>query len=123
MHQLTDLAANRRDHARVAVAEARHANTAQKVEVLVALDVPQVRALAAHELDREARVGAHHARALELLELGQGHGAASILVPIPASVKSSRSSECAIRPSRIWAALTPAWMASTQASSLGRMPP
>ena len=37
--------------------------------------VPQARALAAHELDRQARVGADHARALELLELGQAHDA------------------------------------------------
>ena len=52
------------DHARMAVPEARHPDAAQEVEVLVALGVPQARALAADELDRQARIGADHARAL-----------------------------------------------------------
>ena len=69
MHQAPGLLAHRLDHARVAVAELRHRDAGQEVEVLVALVVPQPRALAAHELDRVARVGAHHGVALERLQL------------------------------------------------------
>ena len=51
VHQPPDLLAHGLDDARVAVAEVRHRDAAQEVEVLVALGVPQARALAAHELD------------------------------------------------------------------------
>src|SRR6185437_2707140 len=104
-------------HARVTVAEVRHRDAAEEVEVLVALLVPQPRTLAAHELDRLARVGGDHARALELLQVGQAHVVASIIVPMPSSVNSSSSSEWGTRPSRMCAALTPASIASTQAAS------
>ena len=52
MHQPADLLADRPHHARVAVAEAGDRDAAQEVEVLVAVGVPQQRALAAHELHR-----------------------------------------------------------------------
>src|ERR1700739_1702000 len=107
----------------MAVAEARDRDPAEEVEILVAVDVPQPRPLAAHELDRHPRVGADHALTLELLQFRESHGEASIIVPIPAWVKTSSSSECAIRPSRMCAALTPASIASRQAASFGRMPP
>src|ERR1700689_224618 len=53
----------------MAVAEAGHGDAAEEVEVLLALGVPQARALAAHELDGEARVGAREARGPDLLEV------------------------------------------------------
>ncbi len=97
--QRTRLLGDRGDDLGVAVAEARDRDAAEEVEVLVALRVPQARALAAYELDGLARVGGDHARALELLQLGEAHAETSIFVPTPASVNSSSSSECAIRPS------------------------
>src|SRR6185437_1273301 len=101
---------------------------AQEVEVLVALLVPQQRAVSSHELDRQARVGADHALGLDALQLGERHASSAsapsvILVPMPASVNSSSSSECGVRPSRMCAAETPASIAWRHASSFGRMPP
>ena len=52
------LLADRLDQRRVAVADLHHRDAGQEVEVLVALGVPEPRALAAHELDGLARVGA-----------------------------------------------------------------
>ena len=69
MHQPAGLLADRLDDARVAVAELRDGDAGEEVEVLVALVVPEARALAAHELDRVARVGRHERVALERLEL------------------------------------------------------
>ena len=69
VHQPPGLVAHRLHHARVAVAELRHRDAREEVEVLVALVVPEPRALAAHELDGVARVGVHERVALELLEL------------------------------------------------------
>src|SRR5437763_840908 len=81
------------------------------------------RVLARHhaETGHEPRVRRHHVVALERLELGQRHG--KILVPIPASVNSSSSSECGSRPSMMCAAVTPPSTACAQAASLGRIPP
>ena len=45
------------------------------------------------------------------------------LVPTPASVNSSSSSECGWRPSMMCANETPPWIASMQACSFGRIPP
>jgi hypothetical protein len=50
------------------MAELRHGDAGEEVEVLVALVVPQPRALAAHELDRVARIGVHERVALECLQ-------------------------------------------------------
>src|SRR5204863_9149371 len=94
-----------------------------EVQVLVALVVPQARALAADELDAETRVGGDLMVALEQLEAGESHAAGLILVPMPASVKSSSSSECGTRPSTMCAKVTPPWIASRHARSFGRMPP
>jgi hypothetical protein len=69
VHQASDLLAHGLNDPRVAVTEARHRDAAQEVEVLVALAIPHARALAAHKLDRKARVAGDHARALELLQL------------------------------------------------------
>src|SRR3977135_1927124 len=96
-------------------------DAAEEVEVLPALRVPEQRALAAHELDRRALVGAHQVALLQGLQIGQVHGVT--IVPMPASVKSSSSSECGLRPSMMWADWAPPRIASTQAPSLGRMPP
>src|SRR4029453_10032870 len=79
-------------------------------------------ALAPHELHGHARVGLHHPASLELLQLGERLHAV-ILVPMPASVKSSSSKVCGRRPSTMCAASTPPAIASTQAASLGRIPP
>src|ERR1039458_86648 len=123
VHQPLGLLAHRRHHARVTVTDVRDRDAAEEIEVLVAVLVPQMWALPANELHGEARVRSDHTRTLELLQLSQAHVAASILVPIPASVNSSKSNECGVRPSRMCAALTPWWIASRQACNLGRIPP
>ena len=123
MDQPARLLAHRRDHARMAVAEVRDRDPAEEVEVLVALGVPQARALAAHELDGQARVGGVRCSRSSSLQLGERSRAASIFVPMPSSVNSSSNSECGTRPSTMCAAPTPPWIASTQAASFGRMPP
>src|ERR1700722_5703438 len=53
VHQAADLLAHGRDNARMTVAEAGHGDAAEEVEVLIPILVPQMRSLAAHELDRE----------------------------------------------------------------------
>ncbi len=103
MDEALGLLADRRDDGRVAVPEAVDGQAGLEVEVLVALVVPQARALAADELDPETRVGGDLMVALEQLEAGEGHTAGLILVPMPASVKSSSSSECGTRPSTMCA--------------------
>src|SRR5439155_186451 len=116
-----DLLGHGANHIGMAVPDAGDGDPAQEVQVLVALVVPQPRALPPHELHGRARVRGHHELALERLELGKGH--ARILVPMPASVNSSSSSEWGTRPSMMWALVTPPSSAVTHASSLGRMPP
>ena len=44
-------------------------------------------------------------------------------VPIPWSVKNSRSKACGMRPSRIWTRFTPFSTAFVQPESFGSMPP
>ena len=69
VHQPAGLLAHRVDHRRVAVAELRDRDAREEVEVLVALVVPQARALAPHELDGIPGVGGHERVALERLKL------------------------------------------------------
>src|SRR4051794_14439579 len=101
--------------------ELHHRDPCEEVEVLVALGIPQPRALAAHELDGQPGVGAHHEVALERLEVGERHG--TTFVPMPSSVNSSSSTECGSRPSTMCAAPTPFSTACRQDASFGRMPP
>ena len=68
MHQPARLLAHRLDHRRVAVADRANRDAGEEVEVLVAVGVEQPAALAAHELDRVARVRADHVIALQSLE-------------------------------------------------------
>ncbi len=70
MHEAARLLSHRLHHGRVAVAQLDHRDSGEKIEVLVALGIPQARALPAHELDRVAQVGAHHRARLQLLKLG-----------------------------------------------------
>ena len=121
VHQAAGLLAHGLDHGGVAVADRADRDPGEEVEVLLALGVPEQGALAADELDRRAPVGPHQVALLEGLEVGEVHGVT--IVPMPASVKSSSSSECGLRPSMMWADWAPPRIASTQAPSLGRMPP
>src|SRR4051794_9234499 len=118
--ELARLRADRLDDARVAVADTRHGDAREEVEVLVAVGVPESRTLAAGEAHRVARVRRH-----EVVGHGArvGHAAALILVPSPAFVNSSRSRACWTRPSMMWAWFTPPWIALRHAWSFGRIPP
>ena len=92
---------------RVAVPDVEHRDPGEEVEVLVAVGVPQPHAAAAHELDRVADVGADRvARARAPGAPRQTHArrtSGRIIVPCPASVNSSSSSECGTRPSTMCA--------------------
>ena len=120
------LLGDRRHVGRVAVADLDHGDAGEEVQVLVAVGVPQPRALAAHELDLVARVRRHDVVALERLQVRERHSDSApwkIFVPVPPIVNSSSSRECGSRPSTMCAASTPCSTASTQAASFGRMPP
>ena len=55
----------------VGVSERRHRETREEVEVLLAFAVPELRAFAAHERDRQPAVRLHHVLGVECLQLGQ----------------------------------------------------
>ena len=101
MNEPARLVGQRIDQRRVAVPDLDDRHARQEVEVLVPLRIPEARALAAHELDGCARVRGHEVVARERLEVGEAHG--KILVPMPASVKSSSSRLCGLRPSMMCA--------------------
>ena len=109
---LAGLLADGADQGRVTVAEGVHGDATDQVEVAVAVDVPDV---------APTPVGQHQWRepedphdralvALEQLVVARAHqdsSSATIMVPIPSEVKTSRSSECGWRPSMTWACGTP----------------
>src|SRR6201999_1629789 len=110
----------------VAVADVEHRDARQEIEVLVPVLIPQPHTRAAYELHRQSHERADRVLALERLQLRQrGHQMTSppvIFVPEPASVNGSSNRECAPRPSFIGASPSPAWIASTKAVFLGRIP-
>src|SRR5439155_4748823 len=90
------------------------------IQVLLPLVVPGDHALSLHEGDRKTLEGAHEVGVLGIHQLLRRH--AVTMVPIPASVNSSSSRECATRPSMTCACGTLS-SERRQASSLGIMPP
>ena len=127
VQQRAGLVGDRVGDGRVRVAERRDREAAEEVEVLLALAVPELHALAAHERDREPAVGLH-ARArrrapgcVERAGFEVRHDSltlASIIVPMPSRVKNSSSSACGMRPSRMCARRTPPRSASTHDAQL-----
>src|SRR4029450_4960960 len=99
------LIGDRVDHRRVAVADVVHGDAGHAVDVAAPLSVEEGRALAAHEGHRLSPVGRHQGRRLPLDRELVDH--AVILVPMPASVKISTSTEWGTRPSMTWTASTP----------------
>jgi hypothetical protein len=69
VHEPAGLVLHGPNHGWVAVPHLGDGDSRQEVQVLVALVVPEPRALAADELDRVAHVRAHHRPALVRLEL------------------------------------------------------
>ena len=69
MQQRARLLGDRVGHLGMCVTERRDGQTREEVEVSLALAVPQIRALAAHERDGQATVRLHHVRGVECLEL------------------------------------------------------
>ena len=85
-----DLLADRLDDPRMAVPRVVNGESAEHVQVLAALGIPEARTLAADELDRRPRIRRHRVAPLDAAQvLDAAHGVT--IVPIPASVKSSRS--------------------------------
>ena len=91
------LLADCRNDPRVAVPRIVDREPGEEVEVLPAVGVPKPGALAADELHRCPRVGGHRVAPLEALQAGDAH--LVTMVPMPASVNSSSSSEWGRRPS------------------------
>src|SRR6476619_6326800 len=133
MHQAAGLLANGLDHLRMAVPDRADRDPGDEVEVLLVVGVPKPGPLAAHELDGRPPVGLHHVAMLERLQLFEAHRTSKrvcrtrhqgvTIVPMPASVNSSSSKECGLRPSMMWAYWVPTPIASMQACSFGRIPP
>ena len=69
MQQRAGLVGDGISNGRVRVAERGDREPPEEVEVLVALAVPQLHALAAHERDGEPPVGLHHVLGVERLDL------------------------------------------------------
>src|SRR6185295_4994109 len=87
----------------------------------LALAVPELRALTAHERDRQPTVRLHDVVGVECLQLRQRAHEYTI-VPTPSRVKNSSSSACGRRPSRMCARRTPLRSADAHDSSLGIIP-
>ena len=72
---------------------------AEQIEIGLAVDVGDHRALAAGQRQRRGAVVVHHHRLPPLLHgLGVAHGSLTF-VPVPSSVNSSTSTQCSTRPS------------------------
>ena len=112
-------------HLGVGMAERHHGQAGDEVEVAPCRRRRRGRVpVAPHEGDRRLGVGAHERAAIRHAPCDGGfraHG--STMVPTPESVKSSSSSACGTRPSRMWARATPPRTAWAHASILGIMPP
>ena len=120
-------------HHGVGVAEGRHRQAREEVEIAPTLGVPQPRPGTSHEGDGRVGIGVHQGTAVDG---GSGHGAtwysparvvvvrsSPTMVPTPSSVKISSSMAWATRPSSTWARCTPPLTARAHASALGAMPP
>jgi hypothetical protein len=93
VEQRAGLVGHRLGDRRVGVPERDRREAGEEIEVLLALAVPQPRALAPHERDRLPAVGLHHVVVVELVQLVvPAHRFAPTIVPIPSRVKNSRSS-------------------------------
>src|SRR6185312_6066353 len=131
--QHADLAADRLDQGRMAVAEGRDRDAGDAVEVADAVDVPDPGALTAGDGHRRGAVVGHHHRVPALPQgVGGGHaapparsiagGSGSTMVPTPESVNTSSSTACGTRPSSTWACGTPPRTARRHASIFGTIP-
>src|SRR3954454_20905904 len=113
----------------MSVAERVAGDTADQVDVLLAVGVPHFRALAADERQLGRAVVVHQGGLPVLpsihigLEVGHGSSVSGkTMVPTPREVKTSSSTEWARRPSITCARRTPPRMARTHASIFGIMP-
>src|SRR5699024_5221656 len=98
-----ELAGDRVDDGRMAVAEDVDRDPAEQVEVGSAVDVGDHRAVTAGQRQRWGAVVVHHHGLPPVLE---SHPLTT-LVPVPSSVNSSTSTQCWTRPSMTWALGTP----------------
>ena len=103
------------DDLRVAVAGVADRDAAEEVEVLVAVGVPQPRALAAHELDVVAGVVGDQAAPAH-----EGGPDLRADAGVGEQLEQQRVRHAAVDDVREG---TPPWIASRQACSFGRMPP
>ena len=67
MHELFGLCLERREHSRVAMAQAAHTDTSKKVEILAAIVAGELHAVTLDKLDRRAAKGMHDVMGFERL--------------------------------------------------------
>src|SRR3954466_4280805 len=98
----------------VGVAEGVDGDTADEVEVFLAVRVPHRGALAVGERDARRAVVVHHRALPALRQLRVAHwsspsssASGTTIVPMPSSVKISSRIECCTRPSMTRALVTP----------------
>src|SRR5690606_13659998 len=115
----------------MAVTQGGDSEAADEVQVRPAGHVVEPGAFSPGEGQREPAVGVHH-RPVGHLEDAVGFGTriqrsyllhGTTMVPMPWSVKISRSSECILRPSMMCVRATPPSRARMHASTLGIIPP
>src|SRR5262249_27766948 len=118
---------------RVGVAEPRHGQPRQEVEVAPALVVEELGPRPPDEGHGWVRIGVHEGAAVRAGRhdatapppgslTGDPAGVAATMVPTPRSVNTSSKSAWGTRPSRMWARPTPPRTARAHASTLGTMP-
>ncbi|CAB4852028.1 unannotated protein [freshwater metagenome] len=100
VQQLVRLTTDRLGHHRVRMTKRRDREATQEVEIPLAVGVPQFGARAA--LEHHLRWPEHgHERAVLHTVRVEGVSAHETIVPMPSSVKTSNSSTCGMRPSRM----------------------
>src|SRR5260370_29443386 len=141
VRELFRLLLDRAHDPRISVPEAGNRESAENIEIAVAVGVVQIRAMPARERQRQASVNIDHVPMREFYDLGVVHRClppcaaravslnadtlarrCTTSVPIPERVKISSSTACLLRPSIIWVFATPLFSASMQHSTFGIIP-
>src|SRR3990167_7934217 len=124
MNKFINLIPHRRNHLGMAMAKRTYPPSGKKIQILPAVNIYQFHALTLNKNYRAPGIGRHYIVLIGLEYLLLLHPAPSFIisVPIPSSVKISKSRAWEIRASMICAFLTLASKAATQEFTLGIIP-
>ncbi len=123
MLQRPELLCDGRHPLLVGYAEDIDGDASGQVDVLLAVLVPDERALALHDRDGEARICACDIGLVQLLNVHDPSSYLVNIVPMPSFVSISIRMACGTRPSMMNTRFTPHSMALRQHSAFGIMPP